>query len=58
MQKRTSRQFSPEDRHSFRALQHSDFTCERARVKELLRGLLSNAECMDTPSRKRWFGLI
>lgn len=68
MQKRTSRQFSPEDRHSFRALQHNDFTCEWAQVRELLRGLLCQsctglsltipAECMYTHSRKKRFGLI
>lgn len=40
MQNRMSRQFSPEDRHSFGALQQNDFTCEWARVRELLRGLL------------------
>lgn len=68
MQKRTSRQFSPEDRHSFRALQHNGFTCEWARVRELLRGMLCQcctglsstipAECMYTHPRGRRFGLI
>lgn len=40
MQKLTSRQFSPEDRHSFGAVQQKDFTCEGAGAREILRGLL------------------